>query len=276
MSLPLLLAAIMPALFLCVLIYFLDKYEKESIFQLVLVYGLGMLCALPAIGIQWIAVKAGVEDSNHILLLLINVFIVVALSEELVKLVAIMIYPYRQSFFNEPIDGIVYMLMIGMGFATVENLIYAKKFGMETTLVRSFTAVPAHAIFAVILGYFVGLSKFTDLPKQSLIGKGLFITVLIHGIYDFFLLQEYFDWLMLFGLVTLVLGVILSWKLIRVHQRRSPFIEEATKREESALVKENQSEPFSVQEEEIVNYEPPPLPPSPDDLSDDSQEGELL
>ena len=248
MTLPLILAAILPAILLCVLIYFLDKYERESFPPLAISFGLGMLSALPAVGIQWLAVKAGIEDSNHILLLLLNVFIVVALSEEVVKLAALFIYPYRQSFFNEPLDGIVYMLMIGMGFATVENLIYAQKFGMETTLVRSFTAVPAHAIFAVILGYFVGLSKFIDDQKRPLIMKGLFITVLIHGIYDFFLLQEYYDWLMGFGLVTLLLGLVLSWKLIRVHQRRSPFIEESGLVAESE-VRSQESGP-SIEEEE--------------------------
>jgi len=227
MSLQLILAAILPALLLCLLIYLLDKYDRESFVHLAITFALGMLCALPAVGIQWLAVKAGIEESNHIVFLLINVFIVVALSEEVVKLAVMLLYPYRQTFFDEPLDGIVYMMMIGMGFATVENLIYAQKFGMETTLVRSFTAVPAHAIFAVILGYFVGLSKFVNQDTKRLIGKGLLITVVIHGIYDFFLLQEYYDWLMVFGLAVLVLGFILSWKLIRVHQKRSPFIEES-------------------------------------------------
>ncbi len=241
MSLQLILAAILPALLLCLLMYFLDKYDREAFVPLVLSFALGMLCALPAVGIQWLAVKAGIEESNHIIFLLINVFIVVALSEEVVKLVVILLYPYRQSFFDEPLDGIVYMMMIGMGFAMVENLIYAQKFGMETTLVRSFTAVPAHAIFAVILGYFVGLSKFVELDKKRLIGKGLLITVLVHGIYDFFLLQEYYDWLMIFGLAVILLGFILSWKLIRVHQKRSPFFEEAGDKSQGSKIagKEN-------------------------------------
>lgn len=231
-------AAILPALLLCLLIYFLDKYDRESFAHLAISFGLGMLCALPAVGIQWLSVKAGIEDSNHLIFLLINVFIVVALSEEVVKLATMLLYPYRQSFFDEPLDGIVYMMMIGMGFATVENLIYAQKFGMETTLVRSFTAVPAHAIFAVILGYFVGLSKFVDLDKKRLIGKGLLITVIIHGFYDFFLLQEYYDWLMVFGLVVILIGFILSWKLIRVHQKRSPFLEGAGVRGQESEIAE--------------------------------------
>lgn len=239
MSFQLIVAAVLPALLLCLLIYLLDKYDREVLVPLAITFALGMLCALPAVGIQWLAVKAGIEDSNHIALLLINVFIVVALSEELVKLAALLLYPYRQSFFDEPLDGIVYMMMIGMGFATVENLIYAKKFGMETTLVRSFTAVPAHAIFAVILGYFAGLSKFVEQDKKRLIGKGLLITVLIHGIYDFFLLQEYYDWLMVFGLAVLLFGFILSWKLIRIHQKRSPFMEESGIKSQGSEVANN-------------------------------------
>jgi len=234
MTLQLIVVAVLPALLLCLLIYLLDKYERESFLPLVTTFVLGMLCSLPAVGVQWLASKAGIEDSSNLGLLLLNVFIVVALSEEVVKLAAMMLYPYRQSFFDEPMDGIVYMLMIGMGFAIVENLIYAQKFGMETTLIRSFTAVPAHAIFAVILGYFVGLSKFTEDKNFKLIQRGLLITVLVHGMYDFFLLQEYYDWLMVFGLVTIVIGILLSWKLIRVHQRRSPFKEGAGDRSQAS------------------------------------------
>ena len=217
------IVAILPALLLCVLIYFLDKYEKEDFLPMLICFGLGILCGLPTFGIQALVAKTGIEDSNHLGLLLINVFIVVAFSEELAKLVALIAYPYRKAFFNEPMDGIIYTMMIGMGFAAVENVIYANKFGMETILVRAFTAVPAHAIFAVVMGYFVGLSKFVEAKKKQYILRGFLLTVFIHGLYDFFLLQEYYDWLMVFGLVTIVLGIILSWKLIQVHRERSPF-----------------------------------------------------
>ena len=56
-------------------------------------------------------------------------------------------------------DGIVYAVMIGMGFATLENIIYASRFGLETTLFRAFTAVPAHGVFAAIMGYYIGVGK---------------------------------------------------------------------------------------------------------------------
>jgi len=219
MSPLLILAAILPSLLLCLLIYFLDKHEKEDFLPLAICFGLGILCAAPAFGVQALAAKIGIDNSNHFGLLLINVFIIVAFTEELAKLVALLSYSYRQDFFNEPLDGIIYTMMIGMGFASVENIIYAQKFGMETVLVRSLTAVPAHAVFAVVMGYFVGMSKFVETKKTAYILRGFLLAVFIHGLYDFFLLQEYYDWLMLFGLVTVALGVLLSWRLIREHRK---------------------------------------------------------
>lgn len=219
----LLLAAILPGLLICVLIYFLDKHEKEGAIPLLITFCLGMLSALPALGIQMLASKMGLDSTANIGFLLFYVFIVVAFSEELVKLVMLFGYPYSRPFFNEPMDGIVYTIMIGMGFAVVENIIYANNFGMETVMVRSFTAVPAHAIFAVFMGYFVGLSKFHPSSKWKLTGFGFLLAVGIHGLYDFFILQQYYEWLMGLGLLTVLVGSYLSWLLIKDHRDNSPF-----------------------------------------------------
>ena len=135
MSPLLLLAAILPGFLFCLLIYFLDKHEKERVIPLLITFGLGALSALPALGIQMLASKMGLDSQENIGFLLFYVFIVVAFSEELVKIVMLFVYPYPRPFFNEPMDGIVYTIMIGMGFAIVENIIYANNFGLETILV---------------------------------------------------------------------------------------------------------------------------------------------
>ena len=219
----LILAAILPGLLICGLIYFLDKHEKEGAKPLLITFGLGMLSALPAVGIQMLAAKTGLDSSANFGFLLIYVFIVVAFSEELVKMGMLLAYPYPRPFFNEPMDGIVYSMMVGMGFAVVENIIYAYNYGIDTIIVRAFTAVPAHAIFAVFMGYFIGLAKFNTTNKWKLIGFGFILAVLIHGIYDFFILQQYYDWLMGFGLVTIIIGSYLAWLLIKDHRENSPF-----------------------------------------------------
>jgi len=219
----LILAAIIPGLLICLLIYFLDKHEKERAVPLLITFGLGMLSALPAVGIQMLAAKTGLDSTANFGFLLIYVFIVVAFSEELVKIVMLLAYPYPRPFFNEPMDGIVYSMMVGMGFAVVENVIYAYNYGMDTILVRAFTAVPAHAIFAIFMGYFIGLAKFHATSKWRLIGFGFAVAVFIHGLYDFFILQQYYDWLMGFGLITIIIGGYLGWLLIKDHRENSPF-----------------------------------------------------
>ena len=59
--------------------------------------------------------------------------------------------------------------------------------------------------------------------KWKLIGFGFTLAVLIHGIYDFFILQQYYDWLMGFGLVTIIIVSYLAWLLIKDHRANSPF-----------------------------------------------------
>ena len=224
----LLIAAILPGFLICLLIYFLDKYEKEDYLPLLITFVLGMLSALTAVWIQMKASDTGIDQSDNLGLLLIYVFIVVAFSEELVKLATLLVFPYHRPFFNEPFDGIVYAVVVGMGFATVENIIYAYQFGIDTVLVRAFTAVPAHAVFGIIMGYFIGLSKFNTAKKWQLMALGFAIAVGIHGLYDFFIVQRYYEWLMLFGLVTLLVSGYLAWRLVRKHQENSPFKVEET------------------------------------------------
>ena len=149
-------------------------------------------------------------------------FVIVALSEEILKTGAFLLYPFRQPFFDEPMDGIVYAVMIAMGFATVENVIYALQYGLEITLVRALTAVPAHAVFGVFLGYYAGLGKF-EIPrrKRLRLWVGFGWAVLLHGLYDFFILQEAYEWLILFGTATLYIAAYFAFRLIRLHRQES-------------------------------------------------------
>ena len=96
-------------------------------------------------------------------------------------------------------DGIVYAVFISLGFATVENLAYVLSSGFNTALVRSLTAVPAHALFAVAMGYYLGIAKFAGPQyRQKYIRLGFIIPIILHGIYDFILFSERFYFLVLF------------------------------------------------------------------------------
>ena len=62
-----------------------------------------------------------------------------------------------------------------MGFAFVENILYVSQGGMQVAILRTFTAVPAHAMFAVMMGYYAGLAKFAvdDSERNRLLARGL-------------------------------------------------------------------------------------------------------
>lgn len=215
--------AIIPGLSICYLIYRFDKYEKEAIIPLVICFGLGVISAFPALKLEEFGDRMGVIEGQSFWMLLLLSYIVIALSEELMKFLALFFYPFQKSFFNEPIDGIVYSVMIGMGFATIENIFYAHQFGTQTTIVRAFTAVPAHAVFGILMGYFIGLAKFNRKKKWQFLGIGLGMAVLVHGTYDLFILQHYYDWLIVFATFTLLLSGYFAYRLIKVHQDASPF-----------------------------------------------------
>lgn len=219
----LLLLAVLPALVICYLILRADKHEKEDKVALLGAFATGAIITFPVWKIEsWFSSK-GLDDPQNLWLTLVFSFGVVALCEEVIKLAALLGYAFPRPFFNEPMDGIVYAVMVGMGFATVENVLYANQMSVTTMIVRAFTAVPAHGIFAVITGYFVGLAKFDHAHRWKLITQGFLLAFLLHGLYDFLILQESYEWLGGLVIVGLLLSFYYSQRLIRLHQNESPF-----------------------------------------------------
>lgn len=219
----LLFLAILPGLLIVYGIYRLDLYEKESWSYLAIAFVLGIVCCYPAIKLEFWGMEAGFDESNGFGRFLVFVYIIVGLSEELMKYLALVFFAYPRKFFNEPIDGIIYSVMIGMGFAIFENILYANHFGIGTILVRAFTAVPAHAVFAIFMGFFIGKAKFNSATRIKNFILALVIPVLIHGTYDLFILQQYYEWLMVLGTFTVIISGYFAYQLIQLHQADSPF-----------------------------------------------------
>ena len=216
-----LLLAAVPALLLAWLIYRADHHEREARRPLFISLGLG--AALPPLVAQieehW-GVPEGLSASIGFLIFSV---VLTALLEESLKTAALLMYPYRQPFFNEPMDGIVYAGMIGMGFALVENLWFAWHFGWATVLLRGLTAVPAHAIFAIVLGYYVGREKFADRHPSPLLFRGWGWAVSLHALYNFLLMQSAYRWMLFLAAPLLGISAWMCIDLIRQSDEDSPF-----------------------------------------------------
>lgn len=183
--------AVMPGFLLMLFFYKKDEHEPEPREKVGRVMGWGAAVSVVAIIVELIL--QGAFDSlvapNSVVGVGLRAFIVAALTEELCKYWVMRKTIYDDPEFNEPYDGVVYCVAASLGFAIVENLLYVMVGGIGVGILRALLAVPAHALFGVFLGYYVGLSRFVEDPAQQkrLIRLGLIFAVLAHGTYDFVL-----------------------------------------------------------------------------------------
>ena len=226
----LLALAIAPGLAISLYFIFRRRYDREPLPYLLACFLLGIISTIPPLGIQLAAasVKAGI-GRHSVWSYAWFAFVIVGLSEEASKFIMLRYYAYPKKEFSDPFDGIIYCVMIGMGFATVENIEYVERFGVGVGISRFFLAVPAHASFAVLMGYNVGLAKWYPQKAVWLMARGLLVAVLFHGSFDFFLnlqqndqiRQSVSQGLLSFGaFATFYVAIRLAMRTIRAQRRR--------------------------------------------------------
>ena len=231
MSLLLLGLSIAPVIFLLLFIYKQDKYEKEPIGLLLLAFFGGMV----AIPIDLILVSM-VNVAYYSESVFYCAFIEAGFCEELCKFIVLFLLIWWNKNFNEHMDGIVYAAFVGLGFACVENVMYVLQAGsvglgsgLGTGVIRGLLSVPGHFLFAVVMGYFFSLAKFSENGRFGYLLASLFAAAAVHGLFDWLLMISDFIGPVL-GLIVFALfiwGDIKLWKLgvkyIRKHQESSPF-----------------------------------------------------
>ncbi len=220
----LLLLAIAPVFSIILYIYFQDKYDKEPKRLLAISFVLGGVVSILIVFVLYLFTGRFIPltDEFSIWQQFIQAFVVVALAEEFSKYVIVNYYAQPQKAFNEPYDGIMYAVMVSMGFACTENILYVINGGYQVALLRALTAVPAHAVFGIIMGFYMGKSKFSN--RSVLFNlTGLFLAVLFHGAYDFFLFINFIPGISIGAFISLIIGIFLSKKAIKAHQDNSHF-----------------------------------------------------
>ena len=190
-----LIASLAPVFIILFYVYFRDKYEKEPLGLLARAVALGMLTVIPILGVERLLLQI-MPGLGHVGEAAYHAFLVAGFTEELFKFLALYLLVWRSPSFNEQFDGIVYAVFVSLGFAAVENVIYVTGSGYETALVRALTAVPAHALFGVTMGYYLGIARrYREIRGIHLV-YAVMVPLILHGIYDFILMVGV-DWLLL-------------------------------------------------------------------------------
>jgi len=194
----LIISAVAPSIALLYYFYVKDKYEKEPGQMLIKAFALGSLAVIPVVFFE---LRLNIFDMAEMDYLKAGytAFIVAGLVEEGFKFFIFWFFLWKNKNFNETYDGIVYSVFISLGFATTENIGYVLLTGFHTAFIRSITAVPAHALFGVTMGYYFGKARFADEKRKTrYLILGFIVPIVLHGIYDFILFSQSMELMLLF------------------------------------------------------------------------------
>ena len=214
------LAAAIPTTIYTLLLWWLDRYEKEP---LPLILAAFLWGALPAIALAVffeLVLSAPLERSP--LGPGVAAWGLAPLVEEPVKGLALvaLFYLARQEF-DGPLDGIVYGALIGFGFSMTENLLYFLHYPSHDSLfwLRGVVFGLNHAFFTSLLGLSLGAVRYSRsrwLSVLALLG-GLSLAILFHALHNFVVRYQFagllLSWLIQSSGVLVVLAVaVLAWR----------------------------------------------------------------
>ena len=217
----LLLISAAPVFIILTYIYYRDKYEKEPLKLLLEGLVAGGVIVLPIIYFEQIIDTVGV-DFTQLPKAAWTAFMVAALVEESFKYFAVFVLIWKNPNFNEKFDAIVCAVFVSLGFALVENIGYVFGNGINVGLLRAFTAVPAHAMFGIMMGYWLGMAKFVPSKRKVYMIGAFAYPFIFHGLYDFIVMSGKPTLLTLF-IPLLIYMVFRSRKRMRNVEGRTIF-----------------------------------------------------
>ncbi|MCD8511475.1 MAG: glutamic-type intramembrane protease PrsW [Bacillus sp. (in: Bacteria)] len=183
--LSLLTAAIAPALALLCFFYLKDNFEQEPVSMVIRSYIFGAILVFPVMFIQFAFHEEGLISN-----IVTEAFLLTALTEEFLKWFIVLLTVYHHVHFNQRYDGIVYATAVALGFASAENILFLLANGLETAFLRAIFPVSSHALFGVVMGYYLGKAKFYPERRNLFLFYSFFYPVLLHGLYNFILLSQ--------------------------------------------------------------------------------------
>jgi len=192
-----LIASLAPVVIILLYIYLRDKYDREPWWLLIKLVVAGAIVVIPIAFVERLLIN-WMPPFHQVGAAAYHAFVVAGITEEGFKFLVLYLVAWNSKRFDEKFDGIVYAVFVSLGFAAVENIMYVVQSGYQTALVRALTAVPAHALFGVAMGYYLGIARMYEEIRSSYLLKAILVPVLLHGIYDFILMVEIGWLLMLF------------------------------------------------------------------------------
>lgn len=166
-----------------------DHKNPEPILLIIIAFIAGMAVVPVALPLQKMAIDI-YRDGNLIL-----VWVII---EEILKYAAALLIIFWNREVDEPIDFVIYMIAIALGFSSLENALFVltpfSDHAYETVVVtgsfRFLGASLLHVLASATIGIFIGFAFYLSKLKKVLYGLyGLFIAVTLHALFNFFIIK---------------------------------------------------------------------------------------
>ncbi len=195
--------------------------------------------ALPAILLQIGAIRVLLELNLPLFLLtVLKIFVGIAFVEEFLKYLVVKEKVLKNSEFDEPVDAMIYMIIAALGFAAAENILVLFSLSpshilrdvfeaFTLSVIRFWGATFLHALCSGALGYFLALSIYNQKSpnfgkKNLLLIGGLSLATLLHGIYNFSIMELEGKLAWLIPVIVLVsLAIFLTFAFQRLKKLKS-------------------------------------------------------
>jgi protease PrsW len=195
-----------------------DRYNPEPGRIIIRDFIWGILVVIPASLVES-PFGQYLTPQTPLILLFLGTILFVGIVEEGAKSYAVYKLHYDHPEFDEPVDGIIYGVTVGLGFAAFENLFYTMLFGYRVGLFRAVLTSLAHASFTGIFGYYLSLAKQKN--RRALLFYGFLLVSFLHGFYDFLVISEIMGFFYTIIAIFILQAYLVS--LIRGTREKSPF-----------------------------------------------------
>lgn len=225
----LILPVLVPVAFWAGYHYHKDRHLPEPVPNLLIAFALGLIAMLISkslyLGLELFDLRYDAVElaSNDRLGLLLYAVFAIGPIEEFAKMLPFLVIILRMKAFDEPLDGIIYASFIGLGYAAAENFLYLDYLTPLHAAARGFASPVVHILFASIWGHWIADAWLSKRPIAGAVVAGFTIAAILHGAYDFLVLQSPVSALPIAAGLILMLWV---WRLMlmrRLHRAAKKF-----------------------------------------------------
>ncbi len=207
-----------PAFLFFFIFYLKFKFRIRNYRNIILALILGILSSLVLIFSYEFFKLFNLHNVSNIRRTIFFAFVITAFSSELGKFLVLFYGFFKKKEFFGPIESIIYSLFISMGFTLTTSILYVAGFiSPLNNLLFLYIYGISNLVFAILLGFFVGLGKSR---KNNLIDSmtGLFASTFFHGVLNFCILTKDYKLLLLVGIASVIISVVLIIKSLDYKQ----------------------------------------------------------